>query len=256
MAKQRRSDDTVDVSGISVNERGKVRNKDIPDESRRGAIKKGKRKRPKPVEEIEEPKKKRRKKEEKEELPKDKLKKRVKDKKDGKSKLSDKPANDKQLAKMERRKEKALRDLQVLEAVPASGDEYDETYRDMFEKLRHIVELFEIKMMDNPSSRDVYALSTLYSQLREVINDIRSTKDVAAQVVELEAKAYGAFKTNVGQAFVDLFFTLQKEIRATVKNEDEQAHLITVLGGAMKDQGDKVNAGYAAMLQRVHQVLV
>lgn len=254
MAKKRRGDESYDVSGISVDDRGKVRNKDIPDESRRGAVKKGKRKTPKPIEEIEEqPKKKRRKKEDKEVLPKDKLKKRAKEKK---AHSGDKPASEKQLAKMERRKERALRDLQVIEAAPDTGDEYDETYRDMFDNLRHIVELFETKMMDNPSSRDVYALSTLYSQLREVINDIRSTKDVAAQVVELEAKAYGAFKTLVGQAFVDLYFLMQKDIRAAVKNKDEQEQLLASLKGGLKDQGVKVEAGYAAMLQRVHQVLV
>lgn len=249
-AKDRR----IDVSGADVDERGKLINRDIPDDARRAA-KKGKKRTDERkakvelllVSEEEGKKRKKRKKVDDEEVvvPK-KKKKRLRE--------IDKEASTKQLAKLARRKEKTMA---VIEMMPDSGgDEFDAQYRSMFQNLQHIGQLFEEKMMDNPTGRDVYALSTLYSQMREVIADIRSAKDVNQQIMELEAKAYGAFMKLIGQTYVDLFFKLQKDIRTHVKNVDEQSQLLDTLQGAIKDQGDKAQIGYQAMLDRVRTVLM
>ena len=243
---------TIDVSG-DVDDRGRLINKDIPDDARRSAKKGKKRKdvRKERVTELivaeEEGKKRKKKRKVVEEEP-------VVVKKRKKSKEI-KPATDKALAKLERRREKALAEIDYLPAAQP-GDEFDHQYRGMFDNLKTICALFEEKMMDSPNSRDVYALSTLYSQMREVIADIRSAKDVSSQIAELEAKAYGSFLKLVGQTYVDLFFKLQKDIRMYVKDLDAQAQLLASLQGACKDQGDKVQAGYASMLDRVRTVLM
>lgn len=253
MPKAKRSS-SVDVSGDGIDERGRLVNKDIPEDARRSA-KKGKKRKDTRKERVAElivkeeegtKRKKRRKKVEEEEPVK---------KKRSKLPKADKPATDKALAKLERRREKAMA---LIEYIPAdnSGDEFDEQYRGMFDNLKTICALFEEKMMDSPNSRDVYALSTLYSQMREVIADIRSAKDVTQQIAELESKAYGSFLTLVGQTYVDLFFKLQKDIRMYVKDVDAQGQLIDSLQGAVKDQGDKVQVGYSAMLDRVRTVLM
>jgi hypothetical protein len=236
---KKKRDQSFDVSGSDVDERGRLVNKDVPDEARRGAkkSKKSSNKRSEKLatlaEEEDAPKKRKRKRSVEAEV---------------------KPATSKALAKMEKRKrivEGELIDLRV-----AKGDQYDAQYSSMFDNLRNITRTFELRMRDEPSSRDVYALSTLYSQMREVIADIRSGKDVEEQIHNLESMAYASFLKLVGQTYVDLFFKLQKEIRSTVKDPDVQAQLMHTLQGVCKDQGDKVQAGYTAMLDRVRTVLM
>uniref|UniRef100_S5VME5 Uncharacterized protein n=1 Tax=Pseudomonas phage PaBG TaxID=1335230 RepID=S5VME5_9CAUD len=173
-----------------------------------------------------------------------------------KDKLEREPATSKQLAKMERRKAKLLDDLETLPVPSDHGDEFDHQYRGMFDNLRTITALFEEKMLSNPTGRDVYALSTLYSQMREVIADIRSAKDVTSQIHELESKAYSSFLTMVGQTYIDTFFKMQKDIRMYVKDTDAQSQLIASLQGVCKDQADKIQIGYGAMLDRVRTVLM
>lgn len=264
-----KGDRRIDVSGHDVDERGRLKNKDIPDDARRGTgTKKGKKRTDDRKAKLatlaeDEPKKKRKKKRaaEEEELPKKKKKqtgtlsteeKRIKKK----AKADREPATSKQLAKMERRRAKMERELEKLPEPSESGDEFDHQYRGMFDNLRTITALFEEKMLDNPSGRDVYALSTLYSQMREVIADIRSSKDVTSQIHELESKAYSSFLTMVGQTYIDTFFKMQKDIRMYVKDTDAQSQLIASLQGVCKDQADKIQLGYSAMLDRVRTVLM
>lgn len=261
----------IDVSG-DTDERGRLINRDIPDDARRGAgVKKKKRvdsRKAKADIVIEDhPTKKRKKKRVDEDAPVVKKKKRrpvvveeavvVKKKKKSKElALIDGPATKKQLAKAARRKEKMEQEIVFLPADGGSNDEFDQQYRAMFEKLRTIIELFEEKMLaGDPNGRDVYALSTLYSQMREVIADIRSAKDVTSQIAELESKAYGAFLKLIGQSYIDLFFKLQKDLRMFVKDKDAQLQMIASLEGAVKDETDKVQAGYHVMLERVRTVL-
>lgn len=263
-----KGDRRIDVSGVDVDERGRLRNKDVPDDARRSSgVKKKKRTDGRKAKlatlSDEEPKKRKKKRAlEEDELPKKKKKlkqatlstdeKRAKKK----DKLEREPATSKQLAKMERRKAKLLDDLETLPVPSDSGDEFDHQYRGMFDNLRTITALFEEKMLTNPTGRDVYALSTLYSQMREVIADIRSAKDVTSQIHELESKAYSSFLTMVGQTYIDTFFKMQKDIRMYVKDTDAQSQLIASLQGVCKDQADKIQIGYGAMLDRVRTVLM
>lgn len=230
-----KKDRPIDVSAPDVDYRGKLRNADEDDDFARNGAKKGKKKKDtrkeklKALAEEEEPKKKK------------------------KRRKIDDPATSKQLAKMERRKEK-LEAAIVL--MPAEGnDEFDRQYRSMFDNLQSIITAFEDRMQEAPSSRDVYALSTLYSQMREVIADIRSSKDVTQQIVELETQAYSSFMKSIGQSYVDLYFKLQKDIRSFVKDEEVQFQLLETLQGVCKDQADIVQGSYQSMLERVRTVL-
>ena len=277
-------DRKYDVSG-DVDERGRFVNRDVPEDARRSA-KKGKKGKATDAKkariaqlaaEVEEelPKKKRshkkkkpedaldlaipakpkrshkKKKPEGEETPKEPKKKRVREKK---IRAVDGDATMRQVTKMVKRKEKLDKE-RALVPLDKNTDEFDSQYREMFENLQTIIGLFEEKMLENPNGRDVYALSTLYSQMREVIADIRSAKDVSQQILELENRAYGSFLTLVGQSFVHLFYQMHTNIKATVKSRDQQEQLIASLKGLCKDESDKIQLGYQAMLERVRTVL-
>lgn len=252
MAKRIR-DTIIDVSGVDVDSRGKVRNPDKDEDGRKSTGLKARKKNTKKDQlekvaaSLDEPKKKKRRKVVEEvEAP-------VKKKKRSKELV---PASNKQLAKLERRRERAMGDLQLIQASPDTSDEFDRQYRDMFEKLQHIIGKFEDNMMENPTGRDVYALSTLYSQMREVIADIRASKDVTQQIVELESRAYSGFLRSIGQSYVDIYFKLQKDIRMFVKDIDAQEQLLTSLKGVCKDQADNAQASYGQMLDQVRTVLM
>lgn len=167
----------------------------------------------------------------------------------------DQPATSKQMARIEKKRARVEQELQTLEVMPVM-DEFDLQYRHMFNRLRTITEAFEIQMEDNPSGRDVYALSTLYSQMREVIADMRSTKDVESQMAELESRAYEGFLRAVGQGYVTLLFTVTRDIRKNVKDRDVQEQLIATLNGSAKDQSDTVMTSYRQMIDNVRTVLM
>lgn len=252
-----RSSSRIDVSG-DIDERGKVINRDIPDDARRSGVKKKKRvdqrkaKAEIVIDDSPPAKKRKKRKVVEEELP---VKKKKKKTKSTQLALIDGPATSKQMSKLARRKEKTE---QALMFLPAEGgnDEFDRQYRAMFDKLQQIIEIFEENMLSGtPNGRDVYALSTLYSQMREVIADMRSAKDVSAQIAELESKAYGAFLTSVGQNFVAVYYKLSKDIRTFVKDKEARHQLLGELDSIIKDESDKITGNYQLMLDRVRTVL-
>ncbi|MNQ34131.1 hypothetical protein D3C85_475820 [compost metagenome] len=256
MPKARSSHSRIDVSG-DTDERGRVINRDIPEEARRSGVKKKKRvdqrkaKAEIVIDDSPPAKKRKKRKVVEEELPTVKKKK----KKSKALALVDGPPTTKALGKLERRKAKLEQDLLYLPAENGN-DEFDRQYRAMFDKLQQIIEIFEENMLSGtPNGRDVYALSTLYSQMREVIADMRSAKDVSSQIAELEAKAYGAFLNSVGQNFIDVYFKLSKDIRTFVKDKEAQLQLLGSLDGIIKDESDKITGNYQLMLERVRTVL-
>ncbi len=240
---------------LDVDERGRIRDPDDKRERTSSGVKK--RKRSDKSERLQEiaaaddtPKRKRRRREDESIVIDGSA---VKKKKKRVAKL-DEPASSKQLARVGKRKERVEKAMQELILVEP-GDEFDRQYRKMFESLQTIIDKFEHRMEDNPSGRDVYALSTLYSQMREVIADIRSTKDIESQMAELEGRAYGAFAKQVGQALVTILFTARRDIQAQVKDIDIQQQMILNLEGSIKDRSDEIMAGYHAMIENVRTIL-
>lgn len=263
MAKTR-SSSRIDVSG-DIDDRGRVINKEIPDDARRSGLKKKKRVDPRKakaeivIDDSPPAKKRKKRKVVEEEFPVAKKKKKTRSTQlaliEADPKGHSKPASEKLMGKLQRRKEKTEA---AMVYMPAEGgnDEFDRQYRAMFIKLQQIIEIFEDSMLSGtPNKGDVYALSTMYSQMREVIADMRSAKDVSAQIAELESKAYGAFLTSVGQNFVAVYYKLSKDIRTFVKDKEARHQLLGELDSIIKDESDKITGNYQLMLDRVRTVL-
>lgn len=239
--KKSKGDTIIDVSGRDVyqDERGKVRDPDDGRERKGTKAKSKGNKREDKASRLAAIK------EEAEDEPKKKKRKRK----------IDEPATTRQLAKVERRRE--AMEVELLQYIPqAHEDEFDTQYRNMFDKLKTITETFENRMMEQPSGRDVYALSTLYSQMREVIADMRASKDVESQMRELESSAYSGFVKSVGQTYINLLFHISRDIRSNVKDLDTQQQIIKSMEGAFKDQSDVAQQSYHAMLDNVRKVLM
>lgn len=116
---------------------------------------------------------------------KDKIKKKSKKKK----KLSERAREKRELkslsnatsstTSLERQFEEVASNLTIKEA------EQLREYFEMFNSLRDITRIKEEHCRRNADSRDIYALMQLYNQMREVIADIRTIRDVSGIVVAL-----------------------------------------------------------------------
>lgn len=72
------------------------------------------------------------------------------------------------------------------------------------------------------NSRDIYALSTLMSQQREVIADVRSITDMSQQAEMLVSGALTPFVSDTTQYVTDIYYQIRKLLRETTKPKDTQ----------------------------------
>lgn len=158
--------------------------------------------------------------------------------------------------KTAKKKARAMAAIEEFALLPESGDEFDNQYRDMFENSVELAGRLELQMVEhNIKSSDVYALNSLYSQIRELIADMRATRDIGQQIAELEQMAFNPFLKQIGQIILDLFFAMQSNISSAVKSKDVREDLLAKLRDSVADSGLRAQAEHAVMLDKVRKVL-
>jgi hypothetical protein len=245
-----------DDDGISVDDRGKLRNKHL-DEGRGPSVKKKKKVKVEKHEPIviedntykvgQEPIKKKKKKAiEGQLIP-------------GPKSLSKEialPAGSAALKKKAKGKATTLAAVEEYVHLPAPVDEYDAETRRIFEQLISTAQRLEEQMEDRIYNKDVYALNTIYSQIREVIADLRATRDISAQISELEAIVMRPYQQIVAQAFTDIYFHMMGAITKFIKNEDQRAEVEKKLKNTLGETAAAVTEEYPKALDRMRKVLI
>lgn len=175
--------------------------------------------------------------------------------------VSDERPVDKKLRKARKELSSEEQDKVVAEAEkllskvsPTDQDNLEE-YIHMFQKLRLLIRKYEDMLMEKPNSRDVYALSTLYSQQREVIADIRTMSDLSAQAQTLVEDMLSPFSRNMVQGIADMYFAIRKLLIETVPKENVQftlSHLDTLT----KDMGRAVDVHRSAAAKKINDILL
>lgn len=140
--------------------------------------------------------------------------------------------------------------------LPAPVDEYDAETRRIFEQLIQTAQRLEEQMEDRIYNKDVYALNTIYSQIREVIADLRATRDISAQVSELEAIVMRPYQQLVAQGFTDMYFHMMGAITKFIKDEDERAEVEKKLKNTLGEVAASVTEEYPKALDRMRKVLL
>jgi hypothetical protein len=137
-------------------------------------------------------------------------------------------------------------ELKALRGKASTGaeQEYLDEYLRLFVTNRKIIRLFERKLLTEPTSRDVYALSTLYSQQREIIADIRTLSDLGGQVTLLYQHMLTPFVSGLTQVVTDTYYQLRRLIIETCKKDSEFAlkqldDLTKELGRAIQMEQEK-----------------
>ena len=258
MAKRER-ERTIDVSGGSdVDERGKFRNKDADDGSGRSASKLKKKKKVKT--------------EKREAVVLEdntyKAGQEVKKKKRKKSVVGTTIEGtavripDSKLPAVVGNKKTAKKRAQMVEAIeefvtlPPPVDEYDAEYRRMFENSVGLAQRLEEQMEERIYNRDVYALNTIYSQVREIIADLRATRDISAQIAELESVVLGPYHRTVGQALTEILFHVEGSIRKHVKDRDVQTEIVKKLKDTIYETATSLQEEYGNTVERSRKVLL
>lgn len=263
----KKSKDVVfDVSGGStkIDERGKLRNRDADEADRGSSGSKGKKKKKSKIEKHvpvviedntykagQEKKKKKRKTSDDTEVVLPKKKKRLPVTIEGE--VKNLPAVTKGSSKKLAKAQAAIEEYNDL---PPPVDEFDAVIRAKFEAQVDLAARLEEQMEDRIYARDVYALNTVYNQIREMIADLRASRDVSAQVDEIQAVVILPYHRSVGQALSDVFYHTEGAIRKFVRDPDLQQEIIKKLKNVIHESAVELQGEYSLATERVRKALL
>jgi len=128
-------------------------------------------------------------------------------------------------------------------------------YTRMLRYNSRLIRRFNDQLRQSLTSKDVYALSTLMSQQREVINDLRSITDLSHQVSMVYEQSITPFMSDTTQLITDVYYQLRKLLMETTKPKDTQFAL-QQLDFLVKQIGIGLQTSHLLLRQSVEQILV
>lgn len=133
--------------------------------------------------------------------------------------------------------------------------EYLIEYVHLFRTLRKMIRKSEARYMEGSTSKEVYALMTMYSQLREVISDIRSISDMTQHADTLIQGAVQPSISNIAQHLVDMFYHIRVLIREVGK-DDQIQYSLSKIDDMMRDSGMLLQDQYTQISNKIHDILL
>lgn len=154
----------------------------------------------------------------------------------------------------------------IIESEPAtatlmpinSENEFLEEYYHIYSTLGSIIRKLEDRMTDENSSisgRDVYALMTMYSQMRETIADLRSIKDMSAQAEELTQLVFDPLRKSAGETLLNLYFRTTTSVRQKVTKPEVLEEILERLKIDFSEQANRLQEQFDVANMRVSEVL-
>ena len=127
----------------------------------------------------------------------------------------------------------------------------------MFFKLRSIAKRLEEEALDETKSpaKLVYSLSTIYSQQREVIADIRSVQDMGAQLQSIDMEVFDPLRRNLTNNLTSVMYQF-KSLLSNVCKEGEMQFALTTLTSLMTDLGSGLDDATTTASLKMQQVLM
>jgi hypothetical protein len=158
-------------------------------------------------------------------------------------------------------KKREIQDAMDTLVIPrvASTDEqrFLEDYSDMLTMTANIIRKLDeaISADKRPGSRDLYALSAIMSQHREIISDIRTMTDMSSQVEQLIVAALQPMTTQLGQNLIDAFYQIKALIVDVAKPAETQS-AIKKLDRIFTDQGRFIQDQHTRTVEKVQEILL
>lgn len=138
--------------------------------------------------------------------------------------------------------------------VPAGEREYMNELQHMFKTLRRLIRKMERNMLlaEMPSGKDSYALSTMYSQQREIIADMRTLTDMSQQAQLLVDSVLRPMGNQLVQYTTDVFYQARKLVQET-SNPKHTQRALDELGSLFKQLGIGMQASVEEAAQKTHE---
>ena len=128
-------------------------------------------------------------------------------------------------------------------------------YSRMLKYNSQLIRRMNLQLQSSLSSRDIYALSTLMSQQREVINDLRAVADMSQQVGMLYERATNPFMSDVTQLVTDVYYQLRKLLMETTKPKDTE-FAMSQLDELVKQLGLGMQTSHGVLRQAIEEILI
>lgn len=154
-------------------------------------------------------------------------------------------------------------DLDILQGMvipdnPSENDFMDE-YKHIFGTLGNIIRKLE-DQLNNPenkyvSSKDIYALMTMYSQMRETMADMRSITDMNEQAENLAVEVFDPAAKSSGESLVGLFFKINQTLRNHIKDGVLLEGIMADIKGDVAEAARKLQSDFEATRLKIVEVL-
>jgi hypothetical protein len=158
--------------------------------------------------------------------------------------------------------EKASGQISALEAqlVEAQNDptiresEQFQEYFEMFNSLKVIARVIEKRCKESAQSKDIYALMQLYNQMREVIADIRTLRDIAGVAELLRDEVIDPLMQSSANELVQLNQALRQFILKTIEGDSALA-IVNKLNDLSANAGDALHEAYGNAIDKTVETL-
>lgn len=166
---------------------------------------------------------------------------------------SKKKASKKLEARLEKNRQKLATMSVDAEIIPANSESaFLNEYSHIFESLSELTRIAEDKYRDTGSSRDVYPLMAMYSQMRECIADMRSIQDLNEMSERLISSILDPLHKAIGQILIEQFFKLEKAIKSNTDPKEAEL-IIADLKAITSESAHKVQEQYSSSKTMVYR---
>jgi len=143
-------------------------------------------------------------------------------------------------------------------AAANSEAEFLNEYHHIYGTLGSIIRKLEERMTHKDSDvqgKDVYALMTMYSQMRETIADLRSIKDMNEQAEEVAQQVFDPATKSAGESLVTLYFKITTLVRHHVQDPAAVEAILEKLKIDVGEQANNLQGQFEVARSRIAEVM-
>lgn len=132
---------------------------------------------------------------------------------------------------------------------------FKKQYETMLRYNARLIRRLNTQLDGSLTSRDIYALSTLMSQQREVIADLRSISDLSGQVELLQRHVMGPLIGETAQHLTDLYYQLRR-LLAEVSEKKHTQFALNQVDELVRQVGLGLKKTHSDATQKIAEIML
>lgn len=153
-----------------------------------------------------------------------------------------------QVSHLEKQLDEAKNDPTIRES------EQFQEYYEMFNSLKTIARVIEKRCKENANSKDIYALMQLYNQMREVIADIRTLRDIVGVAELIRNDVIDPLMQTAANELVQINQSMRQFIMKHLEG-DIALDMVAKLNDLSANAGDVLHEAYGNSVDRTLETL-